>query len=163
MACQASSGSKTVSGVTIADNEINDSDVRITATGTGTGAATVQSITIRGNEIAGGAIEVLADAQSSSITVVNNIIIEGNRIHGDTVGIEIGKQGSGTASLQNFTISGNDLEINNPSATGYAVSLADVGGESTFSNNSVAIIGTVGSSTVFDGIDIRAALQVNGP
>jgi hypothetical protein len=154
VADQSSSGSVTVSGVTIAGNEVTGDDVRVTATGTGSGAATTQNITVSGNTVTEGAIVVLADAQDSSIATVKGITINGNTISGDTAGIDLGKKGSGTAVLQNFIISGNNLAINDPMATGYAVDLADVGGESTFTNNNVVIAGTAGSGIVFDGIGI---------
>jgi uncharacterized repeat protein (TIGR02543 family) len=148
------SGTVTVSGVTIAGNEVTGDDVRVTATGTGSGAATTQNITVSGNTVTGGAIVALADAEDSSIATVKGITINGNTISGDTAGIDLGKKGSGTAVLQNFIISGNNLAINDPMATGYAVDLADVGGESTFTNNNVVIAGTAGSGIVFDGIGI---------
>ncbi|HBI57395.1 MAG TPA: hypothetical protein DDY38_11265 [Firmicutes bacterium] len=153
---RADSNSMIVSGVTISNNDINGA-INVFALATGSLSVTVENVNIS-NNTSYGAINIEALAEGSSNATVKGVSIDGNTISGNFAGIDLRKQGSGTTSLQDFTITGNSLAINNPKEDGCAVSLANVSGSSSLSNNTVTVTGTIGGSgSYFDGVDISGS------
>lgn len=128
--------------------------------GCGSNSLTVSDVTIINNEIIDfpdRAVNLEAWAEGVSNATVENVEVVDNTITGSFTGITALKQGGG-ATLQNFTITGNSLTINSPKAAGCAVHLADVGGVSSFSNNTITINGIIGNGgNEFDGICISGA------
>jgi hypothetical protein len=89
------------------------------------------------------AIYVLAQADQdvSHIAIVDNVAIVDNDITGDKTAIMLWRYGIGTAIVKDVNITGNSISINNPTSDFAALTLYDVGGASTLSNNSIKITG----------------------
>ena len=89
------------------------------------------------------AIYVLAQADQnvSHIARVDNVAIVDNDITGDKTAIMLWRYGIGTAIVKDVNITGNSISINNPTSDFAALTLYDVGGASTLSNNSIKITG----------------------
>ena len=89
------------------------------------------------------AIYVLAQADQnvSHIAIVDNVAIVDNDITGDKTAILLWRYGIGTAIVKDVNITGNSISINNPTSDFAALTLYDVGGASTLSNNSIKITG----------------------
>ncbi|MGI6176802.1 MAG: InlB B-repeat-containing protein, partial [Christensenellales bacterium] len=156
---RADTNSVTMSGVTVSNNEISgfpDGAVNITSRAKGALSATAENVTISNNTFSGGAVNIVAQAEdASSSATMENVSINGNEITGNFRGVDVQKQGSGTTKLQSFTITGNSLTMNNPKEAGCAVHLANVGGASSFSDNTITITGTIGNAgNAFDGVVI---------
>ena len=181
------SGNHTVENVETKDNEITG-DVNVLAQSAINQGATLKTVTIKGNKITGTTnietltngfatveyvtmrdneiyftdkgINITANAPSDSgSATVANITLNGNELEGSSVGIHTFKQGSGYSELKNLTITGNKLAINNPTASAYAVGLADVEGYSEFGNNEITLSGTL--SGAYDGVDISGGATEN--
>lgn len=153
--------SATVENINIGNNTFPGRAVNVEAWAEGASSATVKTVNINSNSIVfqdrAVCIAVQAADASSSATV-EGVSIDGNTITGNITGIDVHKQGSGTTKLQNFTITGNNLTINNPKEAGCAIHLADVGGASNFSNNTITITGTIeNGGNAFDGVDISGS------
>jgi uncharacterized repeat protein (TIGR02543 family) len=149
----------TLKTVTIKGNKITGTTNIETLTN---GFATVEYVTMRDNEIyfTDKGINITANAPSDSgSATVANITLNGNELEGSSVGIHTFKQGSGYSELKNLTITGNKLAINNPTASAYAVGLADVEGYSEFGNNEITLSGTL--SGAYDGVDISGGATEN--
>ncbi len=67
--------------------------------------------------------------------ILKNITVTDNTVSGNFNLVIAWKTGTGTVTIQDLTINNNTLTANNPKASNYAVDLADVGGDSSFSSN----------------------------
>ena len=159
---RADNSSANMSSVTITNNEISGFSagaVKVASTAQGALSATAENVTISNNEFTGGAVNIVSQAnEASSSATIDDVNISGNTISGSYTALDVCQLGSGTAKLQSFTITGNNFTVNDPREDGYAIKLADVEGESSFSNNKITIDGNIGSGgSAFDGVEISGA------
>ncbi|NLB74718.1 MAG: hypothetical protein GX795_11965, partial [Firmicutes bacterium] len=149
-----------VSNSLISKNKILPSPSRMAivlcAEVTGPKHLTMSGITISYNEIIDcqdRAIYIYANAMYSDCSAtIQDVTIYDNNITGNFVAINLWKTGAGTRDLKDICITGNNLTVNNPNAFCYAVHLDNVGGTSSFSGNTVKIIG--GTDERCDGVMI---------
>jgi hypothetical protein len=122
----------------------------------------VSNITVSGNEISGPdrGIYVVSDADPATASAsMNGVSITGNTVTGEMTALAAYKYGAGPTSVSNLTVTGNSFAVTDPKVGLYAaVSLADVAGSSTFSDNTVTVSGTIGGGgTAFHGVAIGGA------
>jgi hypothetical protein len=136
--------------------------IQLVALGTNTNDIVVSDVIISKNEFINypdRAITALAYAPDAgaSATIKDISIIE-NIITGSWNGINVWKMGAGTTALNSFVIDDNTITINNSKGSESAISVTDVGGNSTMNGNSITLTGLLGGGgTFFHGVDIKGA------
>jgi hypothetical protein len=146
---------------TISDNVVSGGDIGVLLTAqTGTGRTmTAGNNTISGNTISGsgfGNICTVPWSLGGEAPTLQNISITDNHLSNSTTSIWIYSYGV----VRDYSITGNDITVSNPSANGSSVYVRDVGGTSTFHNNTVVLTGTPPPSS-FHGIDLGGSASGN--